>query len=383
MKRILSIILCCALVLSACTPKNEVLPLISEPEQVTIESPSSDLESTGDVTTELTYEYPLFSNTSINDNNFIYLVEYDITTQLEENEDIIVESVETIFVSQEYIDELEYNSQENIYYGYKLSELDEQFGDVKYAFTVEEGKTIVVPITTENYDNTLNTVIKNTAVGTGVIVLLVTASIITGGAGTPLTTSTAHLIFTCAAKSAAIGAATGTASGGLFEGAKEIGNQLSKGNEVNWNEIGKVSAVGASKGLKWGAVIGAITGGIQAHVKLAEAGKNVGKYRDLKLANNGELLKNGEEVHHIIPKAVSGESPSQGLSMKMLKIDHNKLASTGYTRESISYHAEIKKLLDAGKLKEAYTMNFDDIIAKTGDKYLAEIIELKKLTGLF
>jgi len=383
MKCILSIILCCALMLSACTPKNEVLPLISEPEQVIIESPSSDLESAGDVTTELTYEYPAFSTTSLNDDNLFYFLEYDLMTQLEENERIIVESVETVYISQEYIDELEYNSQENIYYGYKLSELDEQFGDVKYAFTVEEGKTIVVPVTIENYDNTLNTVIKNTAVGSGVIMLFVTASIITGGAGAPVSLSTAHLIFTCAAKSAAIGAATGTASGGLFEGAKELGNQLSKGNEVNWNEFGKVAAVGASKGLKWGAIVGAVTGGIQGGVKLAGAGKNVGTYRDLKIANNGELLKNGEEVHHIIPKAISDDLVNDGFAIKISKAKHRSLASTGSSKEAIAFRAEIKKLFDAGKFKEAYTMGFDDIIAKTGDKYLAEIIELKKMTGLF
>jgi len=382
MKRLISILLCCVFVLSACTPKNVAVPQSSEPVQGTTESPISDLESTGEVTTDLTYELPVFSTTSLNDDNLIYLLEYDLKTQLEENEGIIIESVESIYVSQEYIDELEYNSKENIYYGYKLSELDEQFGDVEYAFTVEGDKTIVVPIINNNYDNTLNTVIKNTAVGSGVIILLVTASIVTGGAGTPVNISTAHLIFTCAAKSAAIGASTGTATGGVFGGAKELANQLSKGKEVNWSELGKAAAVEASKGLKWGAVIGAVTGGIQSTVKLAEAGKNVGTYGDLKIANNGKLLENGEEIHHVIPKA-SGSELSEGLAIKISKANHRMLTSTGSSKEAIAFRAEIKGLLDAGKLKEAYTMGFDDIIAKTGNQYLAEIIELKKLTGLF
>lgn len=382
MKRLINIILCCAFLLSACTPKNVVVPLSPEPVQAKTELPSPDPESTGDVMTDITYELPAFSTTTLNDDDFLYLLEYDLATQLEENESIIVESVESVFVSQEYIDELEYNSLENIYYGYKLLELDEQFGDVKYAFTVEEGKTIVVPVISENYDNTLNTVIKNTAVGAGVIMLFVTASIITGGTGSPVTVSTAHAIFTYAAKSAAIGAATGTASGGLFEGAKELSNQLSKGSEIYWNELGKVTTIGASKGFKWGAIVGAVTGGVQGGAKLAAAGKNVGTYGDLKTAYTGELLKNGEEIHHILPKAVSGEL-SEGFAIKMSKAYHRKLASTGYTNEGIAFRAEIKKLLDAGKLKEAYTMGFDDIIAKTGDKYLAEIIELKKMTGLF
>jgi hypothetical protein len=382
MKRLISILLCCAFVLSACTPKNVVVSQSSEPVQATIKSPSPDSELNGDGTTDLTYELPVFSDTSLNDDDFLYLLEYDIMTQLEDNERIIIDSVESVFVSQEYIDELEYNSQENIYYGYKLSELDEQFGDIEYAFTVEEDNTIVVPVIADNYDNTLNTVIKNTAVGAGVIMLFVTASVVTGGVGTPVNVSTLHLIFTYAAKSAKIGAAIDTASGGLFDGAKELGNQLSKGNEVNWSELGKVAAVGSSKGFKWGAIVGAVTGGVPCVVKLTEAGKNVGKYRDLALAYAGKLTKNREEIHHILPKAVSGEL-SEGLSIKMLKKDHRRLASTGYTKESIAFHAQIKKLLDAGKLKEAYTMGFDDIIAKTGDKYLAEITELKKMTGLY
>ena len=165
-------------------------------------------------------------------------------------------------------------------------------------------------------------------------------------------------------------------------GSKRAYNQLSKGKDVNWTEIGKAAAVEASKGLKWGAVIGAVTGGIQSTVKLAEAGKNVGTYGDLKIANNGKLLENGEEIHHVIPKA-SGSELSEGLAIKISKANHRMLTSTGSSKEAIAFRAEIKGLLDAGKLKEAYTMGFDDIIAKTGNQYLAEIIELKKLTGLF
>jgi hypothetical protein len=383
MKRLITLFLCCSLITSACIPKYVIVPKNSESEPVIIEPTGLGSEVTESVKTEVTYEYPGFSTTSLNDDDFIYLLKYDIITQLEENESIIIESVKLVFISQEYIDELEYNSQENIYYGYKLSELDEQFGDIKYAFIVEEGQTIVVPIVNEDFDNTLNTVIKNTAVGSGVIILLVTASIVTGGAGTPVSISTAHLVFTCASKSAAIGAATGIASGGFFEGAKELVNQLSKGNDVNWNELGKAVALGTSKGLKWGAIVGAVTGGIQSVVKLAKAGKNVGTYRELKTEYTGTLEKNGEEIHHIIPKAVSDELVSDGLAIKMSKPLHRKLASTGYSEEAIVFRAEIKKLLDAGKLKEAYDMGFDDIIAKTGYKYLAGIIELKKLTDLY
>lgn len=103
-----------------------------------------------------------------------------------------------------------------------------------------------------------------------------------------------------------------------------------------------------------------------------------------KPAKDGDqYTEEGIEVHHIIPKAISDDLVNDGFAIKISKAKHRSLASTGSSKEAIAFRAEIKKLFDAGKFKEAYTMGFDDIIAKTGDKYLAEIIELKKMTGLF
>lgn len=46
-------------------------------------------------------------------------------------------------------------------------------------------------------------------------------------------------------------------------GAKELGNLLSKGNDVNWSELVEFDIAKANKGFKWGAIIGAVSGGIK------------------------------------------------------------------------------------------------------------------------
>ena len=43
------------------------------------------------------------------------------------SEDYFVENVNAIYISKEYLEEVAYNSQENIYFGYTLSELDSYF----------------------------------------------------------------------------------------------------------------------------------------------------------------------------------------------------------------------------------------------------------------
>ncbi|MDR1042615.1 MAG: hypothetical protein LBL54_01770 [Clostridiales Family XIII bacterium] len=363
----------------ACTPQNVPNDTL----------PANDLQSAESVETstavdgEATYEMPDFSDVSLDDEVFMDYLEYDLSTTLEEDEHIIVESIEPIYISQEYIDELAYNSLENVYYGYKLSELDAQFGDIQYAFTVGNGQTVAVPISTEDPDEVLNTVIRNTAIGAGVIVLCVTFSVVTGGGGAPVAVGAAHAIFTYAAIGAASGATIGAASGGVFSGAQKIGEYLASDEDVNWNEVGESAAVGASEGFKWGAIIGAATGAVSGAVQISAAAKNVGTYGDVVKANAGNLSKAGEEVHHVIPDAVSGTTRSEGLAIKMAKGDHRLLTSTGSSREAQAFHAEIRGLLDAGKTKEAYTMAFNDILSKTGNKYLAEITRAKELTGLF
>lgn len=176
-------------------------------------------------------------------------VYHDVVAEL--SDDYVVDKVEAIYISQEYIDELEYNSKSNIYFGYTLAQLDEAFKGERYVFTVDEnGKTTVVPF--EEYDDSIDfdKVIKDVAVGGGVILVCVTISAITAGAGMPA----ASMIFAVAAQSGTSAALSGAVIGG-------ISNAVFTGLQTgSMDEALKAGAVGASEGFKLGAIGGAIGG---------------------------------------------------------------------------------------------------------------------------
>lgn len=176
-------------------------------------------------------------------------VYHDVVAEL--GDDYVVDKVEAIYVSQEYIDELEYNSRSNIYFGYTLAQLDEVFEGERYVFTVDEnGKTTAVPF--EKYDDSIDfdRVIKDVAVGGGVILVCVTISAVTAGAGMPA----ASMIFAVAAKSGTAAALSGAAIGG-------ISNAVFTGLQTgSMDEALKAGAVGASEGFKLGAIGGSIGG---------------------------------------------------------------------------------------------------------------------------
>ena len=137
----------------------------------------------------------------MNDPNLLRYTEdiiyQNLVTSLD-SEEYFVENVSAIYISQEYIDELAYNSQENIYFGYTLQELSEQFQGKKYVFTLgDDGTTIVTEF--ENYDDTYDRALKNVSIGTGVILVCVTVSVVTAGAGAPAIS----MIFAASAKTAA------------------------------------------------------------------------------------------------------------------------------------------------------------------------------------
>lgn len=62
----------------------------------------------------------------IQDNLYLELV-----SQLD-SEQHLVENISTVYISQEYIEELTYNSQPNIYFGYTLEEIDKAYQGTRY-----------------------------------------------------------------------------------------------------------------------------------------------------------------------------------------------------------------------------------------------------------
>ena len=169
------------------------------------------------------------------------------------NEDYIIENVKAIYISQEYLDELAFNSQSNIFFGYTLDEIGDEFKETGFIFTLGDNmKTVVEPF--EEYrDNAFDRIIRNVAIGTGVILICVTVSVCTAGAGF-VTTS---IIFAEAARTAATCAVKAAAFSGLFAGIVQ-GYQTG-----DLNEAVKAAVLTGSESFKWGAITGSITGGLE------------------------------------------------------------------------------------------------------------------------
>lgn len=169
----------------------------------------------------------------------------------------IVEDVSVKYISQEYLDELAYNSQENVYFGYNLTDLEKQFNGEHFVFTYEDGQTKVKGF--QEYDDTYDQVVRNVAVGGGVILICVTVSAITGGAGAPA----AGAIFAAAAKT---GTTVALSSGAISAAAAGITTGL---ESKDLDAALKNAALEGSKGFKWGAICGAVTGGTSELFTLA------------------------------------------------------------------------------------------------------------------
>lgn len=165
------------------------------------------------------------------------------------SEDYIIENVKAVYYSKEYLEEFAYNSKCNIFFGYTLAELDEQFQGQRYVFTLgDDGSTVVVPF--EDYDDTYDQVIKNVAIGTGVILVCVTVSVVSGGAATPI-----GMIFAASAKT---GTAMALSSGSIGAIAAGTVTGIRTGD---MDEALKAAALLGSEGFKLGAIFGSLSGG--------------------------------------------------------------------------------------------------------------------------
>ena len=177
-----------------------------------------------------------------------------------DSSDYFVENVQAVYISQEYLDELAFNSQENVYFGYTLSELNAQFQGEKYIFTLgENNETVAVPWT--DYDDAYDRVIRNVAIGTGVILVCVTVSVVSAGVGAPAVS----MIFAMAAKDSAVR--------GLLDAAKSgvpafIATAVRTGD---LQQAAREAALTGSEDFKWGAISGSISGGVTEAVGLKGA----------------------------------------------------------------------------------------------------------------
>ena len=251
MRRVIALALSLSLLLCGCVNAKNI-----------DSSNASDDESNRSIYNEIT---PRFQD--LNDEKLISYIKSKVYSDLVNelnSKQYFVENVDAVYISKEYIEELSFNSQENIFFGYKLSDLDECFQAQKYVFNVDDKGGITVS-EFEKYDDTYDKIIKNVAIGSGVIIVCITVSLVTADAGLPAVS----MIFAASAKSGTIMGLSSSAIGGVSAG-------IIKGIESG--DVGsalKHAALTASKDFKFGAVFGALLGGAGESVKYIKAMKAI------------------------------------------------------------------------------------------------------------
>ena len=258
----LVLLLTLAMVLQGC---GGIQPSSTSSDPAPTESEALGAKDTSSKASKGTTSAPDVEFSGLDDENLQRYLRDTLYTALVEDLDsdqYYVENVDTKYISKEYLKELAANSKENIYFGYTLSALEQQFQGTKYVFTVgDDGHTIVHAF--EDYDDTYDQVVQNVAIGTGVILVCVTVSAVTGGVAPTVST-----VLAVSAKTAAGAAVSGGAIGGSMAG---ISTAISTGDV---SKAIDAAALGGSEGFKWGAIAGAVTGGVGEFSALRGATRN-------------------------------------------------------------------------------------------------------------
>ena len=252
MKRIIALLLSLTLFLSGCAQsKSAPQSQTASIESAAVAVPDSASEAYTPRMTVWKDDVPQYS--SLNDMDLLDHIEdlvYRDTVTALDSTDYLVSDVSAVYVSKEYLEELSYNSQSNIYFGYTLDELDKQFQGKRYVFTLgDNGKTTVQTLQTVVDDST-EAMLKNVAIGSGVILVSITVSTATAGVAPAVS-----MILAVSAKTGAISALSGGAMGAIPAG-------IIRGIQTgNIEEALKAAALAGSEGFKWGAISGSLAGG--------------------------------------------------------------------------------------------------------------------------
>lgn len=207
-------------------------------------------------------QFPEMGFSGMNDPNLVSYTEdviYDSLVSELNSEDYFVENVSAVYISKEYLEEVEFNSQENIYFGYKLSDILDCFQGTKYVFTLGDNGQTVVTEFEEYVEASYEQILKNVAIGTGVILVCVTVSIVSAGA------PAISMIFAASAKTGTVMALSDGMIGGVSAG-------IVKGIETgDMKQALEAAAITGSEQFMWGAVSGSIGGGVSKTISLKGA----------------------------------------------------------------------------------------------------------------
>lgn len=268
MKRILAVLLSMMLMLSGCSAasmeNSSDESRISDKKNTSSESMVDQKENSNE---KILSEPKNLSFGGLDDESLLTYAKGSIYSDLVANlnsDEYFVENVDAVYISQEYINESTYNSESNLYFGYNLADLDKQFQGQRYIFTCGDDGTTVAQKMETLYDNTTEQIIKNVAMGGGVILVCVTVSVVSAGAGAPAVC----MIFATAAQ-------TGTTfalSSSVISGAAATITTAYQTHD--FEEAFKQGALAASEGFKWGAISGAAIGGASSTYALHGATLN-------------------------------------------------------------------------------------------------------------
>ena len=278
MKRVIALILACMLLLTACGAPAETAQSTdpSPSEQKAEADPETDVVDETDVATDaeqeaeeganpivVTQNVPDITIKGLDDEALLAYVEDNVYSTLVaqlNSEDYFVENVEAIYYPKEYIEALASNTQPNLYFGYTSAELNAQFQGTKYVFTLgEDGQTIVVPMETVS-DDVYVKAMENVIIGSGVILVCVTVSIVAYPAAPAVS-----MIF---AASASTGTTFALESGTI----SFVAAAIAKGYETeSFEQALKAGVEAGGEGFKWGAIIGATVGGTEEAIALKGA----------------------------------------------------------------------------------------------------------------
>ena len=257
MKRIIALFLCFAIFLTSCSQS-----------QLQATNPDNMPDNTSSETVDpVVWEDAEPHYNALDDTLLLAHIEdliYTETITALDSEEYFVESVNAVYISKEYLEEVAFNSQSNSYFGYTLDELNALFQGTRYIFTLGENGNTTVQELQEIEDVNTETILKNVAIGTGVILICVTVSVVSAGVGAPAVS----MIFAVSATTAETMALSSAAFGGISAG-------IIRGIQTgDFNEAIEAAALSGSEGFKWGAITGAVLGGTSEAFLLKAATKS-------------------------------------------------------------------------------------------------------------
>lgn len=133
MKRIIALLLALTMILTGCAQPQVENPANESEDESSIDIPG---EATDWLDTQQEFS-------SLDNEDLLFQVEnlvYRETVQTLNSEEYLVENVSAVYISKEYLEEVAFNSQSNIYFGYTLSELDSLFQGTRYIFTLGDAR---------------------------------------------------------------------------------------------------------------------------------------------------------------------------------------------------------------------------------------------------